>query len=49
MELGDVKKTVETYLPPIDFKVTDHKIIYKYLKYLQELVADANMPLLILH
>ena len=45
MEFGeDVKKTVETYLPPINSKVTDLKMIYKYLKYLQGLAADVNMP-----
>ena len=45
MEFGeDVKKTVETYLPPINSKVTDLKTIYKYLKYLQGLAADVNMP-----
>ena len=35
---------METYLPPFDSKVTDLKTIYKYLKYLQVLTADANMP-----
>ena len=44
MEFRDVKKTVETYLPPIVSKVTDLKTIYKYLKYLQGLSADANIP-----
>ena len=44
MEFRDVKKTVETYLPPVDSKVTELKTIYKYLKYLQGLAADANMP-----
>ena len=36
---------METYLPPIDSKVTDLKTIYKYLKYLQGLAADANVLL----
>ena len=36
---------METYLPPIDSKVTDLKKIYKYLKYLQGLAADANVLL----
>ena len=36
---------METYLPLIDSKVTDLKIIYKYLKYLQGLAADANVLL----
>ena len=44
MEFGNVKKTLETYLPPIDSKITDFKTICKYLKYLQGLAADANMP-----
>ena len=44
MEFRDVKKTVETYLPPIDSKIIDLKTIYKYFKYLQGLAADANMP-----
>ena len=44
MEFRDVKKTVETYLPPIVSRVTDLKTIYKYLKYIQGLSADANIP-----
>ena len=40
----DVKKTVEAYLPLIYSKVTDLKTICKYLKYLQGLAADVNMP-----
>ena len=39
-----VKKTVETYLPPIDSKVTDFSTIFQYLRYLQGLAADINMP-----
>ena len=37
-------KTVETYLPPTHAKVTDFKTIYNYIRYLQNLAADVNMP-----
>lgn len=43
MEFGNVKNILETYLPPIDSKITDFKTICKYLKYLQGLAADVNM------
>lgn len=39
-----VNKTVETYLPPINHKVTDHNTITKYLDYLTGLSQCANMP-----
>ena len=43
MEFGNVENILETYLPPIDSKITDFKTICKYLKYLQGLAADVNM------
>ena len=36
-------KTTETYLPPIDSKITEFKTIYKYLQYLQGLASKINM------
>ena len=39
-----VKKTVETYLPPINAKVTDYITIQKYMHFLRNLSADVNMP-----
>ena len=39
-----VAKTVEMYLPPISFKVTDFSTIFKYFGRLQNLSADVNMP-----
>ena len=39
-----VTKTVETYLPPINSKVTDYRTIFNYLRYLQHLASDVNMP-----
>ena len=36
-------KTTETYLPPINYKVTEFKTIFKYLKYLQGLTSKMNM------
>ena len=43
---NELKKTVITYLPPIDSKVTDFSTIFAYylLAYLQKLAADVNMP-----
>lgn len=35
MEFGNVKNIQETYLPPIDSKITDFETIFKYLEYLQ--------------
>ena len=46
-EFGDIKKKEETCLPATDSKVTDFKMIYKYLKYLQELAAHTNLPLML--
>jgi hypothetical protein len=42
--LQSVKKTVEIYLPPIESKVTDYTTIFKYMRYLQGLASDVNMP-----
>ena len=36
-------KTVVTYLPPINAKVTEFSTIFTYLKYLQNLARQANM------
>ena len=37
-------KTVETYLPPINAKVTDYATIQRYMQYLQSLAESVNMP-----
>ena len=37
-------KTIETYLPPINSKVTEFTTINKYLRYLQDLADKMNMP-----
>ena len=39
-----IQKTVETYLPPINAKVTEYSTIQQYMKYLQKLSGEANMP-----
>ena len=39
-----LKKTVLTYLPPINAKVTEFATIYQYLRYLQRLAVEVNMP-----
>ena len=39
-----IKMTVTTYLPPLDSKVTEFKTIVTYMKYLQILADDVNMP-----
>ena len=39
-----LKKTVMTYLPPINSKVTEFDTIYRYFEYQQQLAAEANMP-----
>ena len=39
-----LKKTVETFLPPINSKVTEFRTIQKYMEYLQELANQMNMP-----
>ena len=41
---NELKKTVITYLPPINSKVTDFSTIFAYFDYLQKLAADVNMP-----
>ncbi len=38
-----VKKTHETFLPPINAKVTEFSTIQKYLEYLQNISKSANM------
>lgn len=40
----EIRKTVETYLPPITSKVTEFTTISKYMTYLQSLAASSNMP-----
>ena len=37
-------KTVLTYLPPIDAPVTSFNTIYAYLRYMQKLSSEVNMP-----
>lgn len=37
-------KTVETYLPPINAKVTDYVTIQRYMQYLQSLAKSVKMP-----
>ena len=44
MSSPEVVKAIETYLPPIDAKVTDYQTIQKYLQSLQDLAEQANMP-----
>ena len=39
-----IKKTLETYLPPITTKVTKFLTIQKCITYLQSLAANVNMP-----
>ena len=39
-----IKKTIETYLPPITSKVTDFGTIQKYLMHLKNASASVNMP-----
>lgn len=39
-----IKKTVTTYLPPLDSKVTEFKKTVTYMKYLQNLANDVNIP-----
>lgn len=41
---SSLKKTVESYLPPITTKVTDFKTIHQYMTYLQALANEVNMP-----
>ena len=39
-----LSKTSETYLTPLNSKVTDYKTIQRYMKYLQSLAEQVNMP-----
>ena len=39
-----IVKSVETYLPPIDAKVTEYSTIQRYMRYLQSLAVNVNMP-----
>ena len=39
-----IKKTSETFLPPLTSKVTEFSTIQRYLTYLQGLAASVNMP-----
>jgi len=38
-------KTFETYLTPLNSKVTDYQTIQRYMQYLQSLAEQVNMPL----
>ena len=38
-------KTAETYLTPLNSKVTDYQTIQRYMQYLQSLAKQVNMPL----
>jgi len=40
----DIIKSSETYLPPINAKVTDYQTIQRYMRYLQTLAEKVNMP-----
>ena len=44
VEKNEIRKTVETYLPPITSKVTEFTTISKYMTYLQSLATSSNMP-----
>ena len=39
-----LKKTVVTYLPPINAPVTSFSTIFSYLQYMQKLCREVNMP-----
>ena len=39
-----LKKTTETYLPPITSKVIDFETISNYITYLKSLASECNMP-----
>ena len=43
-EQSDIQKTIETYLPPINSKVTDFNTITQYMSYLLELAYSVIMP-----
>ena len=40
----ELKKAVETYLPPITSKLTDFTTISQYITYLQSVYVSSNMP-----
>ena len=40
----DTKKTVMTYLPPINASVNEFSIIFGFLTYMQKLCKVVNMP-----
>ena len=40
----ELKKTVVTYLPPIDASVHAFTTIVQFLSYMQKLCLEANMP-----
>ena len=40
----DTKKTVMTYLPPINASVNEFSIIFGFLTYMQKLCKEVNMP-----
>ena len=42
-----LKKTTETYLPPITSKVTDFETMSNYITYLKSLASECNMPYVI--
>ena len=39
-----IAKTLTTYLPPLDYRVTEFKTIVTYMKYLQILPVDVGIP-----
>ena len=43
-ENNTVNKTLTTYLPPINAKVTEFSTINQYLTYMQKLANEVNMP-----
>ena len=42
--INNLKKTIETYLPPITSKVTEFTTIETYIEYLEVLSLSCNMP-----
>lgn len=40
----EVRKTFETFLPPMSTTVTPHETIYRLLLFLQHLSVEVNMP-----
>jgi hypothetical protein len=39
-----IEKTTETYLPPVNAKVTEFSTIQRYMLYLQSLATEVKMP-----